>query len=52
MGEIRTEVALETAGDREHFLRGGCEEVAIRQTSVEGVIGTVSVSHNPADQRD
>ena len=35
MGEIRTEVALETAGDREHFLRGGCEEVAIRQTSVE-----------------
>ena len=44
MGEIRTEVALDTAGDREHFLRGGCEEVAIRQTSVEGVIDTGAVT--------
>ena len=40
MGEIRTEVELENEGDREHFLRGGCEESEIRHTSVEGVIVT------------
>jgi len=40
MGEIRTEVRLENEGDREHFLRGGCNESDIRQTTVEGIIDT------------
>ena len=40
MGEIRTEVRLENEGDREHFLRGGCDESDIRQTTVEGIIDT------------
>ena len=40
MGEIRTEVELENEGDREHFLRGGCEESEIRHTSVAGIIDT------------
>ena len=38
MGEIRTEVTLENEGDREHFLRGGCDESDIRHTSVEGIV--------------
>ena len=40
MGEIRTEVGLENEGDREHFLRGGCDESDVRHTSVDGIIDT------------
>ena len=44
MGEIRTEVGLENEGDREHFLRGGCDESDVRHTSVEGIIDTGAVT--------
>ena len=44
MGEIRTEVRLENEGDREHFLRGGCDESEIRHTRVEGIIDTGAVT--------
>ena len=44
LGEIRTEVRLENEGDREHFLRGGCDESDIRRTSVEGIIDTGAVT--------
>ena len=40
MGEIRTEIELENEGDREYFVRGGCDESDIRQTSVEGIVDT------------
>ena len=40
MGEIRTDMALENAGDREYFDRGGCDESDIRQTSVVGIVDT------------
>lgn len=44
MGEIRTEVRLENEGDREHFLRGGCDESDVRHTSVEGIVDTGAVT--------
>jgi len=44
MGEIRAQVALENEGDREHFLRGGCGEADIRQTSIEGIVDTGAVT--------
>ena len=47
MGEIRAKVTLENEGDREHFLRGGCDESDIRHirhTSVEGVVDTGAVT--------
>ena len=44
MGEIRTTLTLENAGDREYFLRGDAAENDIRQVTVDGIVDTGAVS--------
>ena len=44
MGEIHTDVALENAGDRAHFQRGGCEESEVRQSTIDGIVDTGAVT--------
>ena len=44
MGEIRTELQIENAGDRAVFDRGHGTEAAIRRATVEGIIDTGAVT--------
>ena len=44
MGEIRTEVQIENAGDRAVFEHGHGTEAAIRRATVEGIIDTGAVT--------